>query len=157
MSLPPEKQDIKRLIALLGKMELVEYAIECAISGDIGPFHASGNSKRTFALHLREVACEFQAMAEEIDPLADDSGAEQLLKPGTADLLRLAQTALQERITRADVMSKDLSAAARAQLARETVRDREAVHRLKAILASVAEGKPTATREDVPAPMIRPC
>lgn len=155
MSQPPNKDEIRALIALLGKMELVEYAIECAITGETGPFHATGNSKRTFALKLREVAGEFEKLADDIDPLGDTSAA-QLLRPGAAESLRLAQDALEQRIRQADVMSKDLSAAARAQLARETVRDRDAVHRLKAMLASIGP-KPEATTDDIPPPTMRGC
>jgi hypothetical protein len=62
--------DMKAGIALLGKMELIEFALEAAIIGDAGPLTCSPTQRRNLALILADVAAEFCELADRIDPLA---------------------------------------------------------------------------------------
>lgn len=63
---------IKPGIDLLEKMSLIEYAIHCEITGDVGPFNASPNTRRSIALVLEDVADYFTDLAARIDPLATE-------------------------------------------------------------------------------------
>jgi hypothetical protein len=59
-------------IALLGRMEIIEFAIESHITGDASPLTSSPNQRRNMALILADVAASFMALAARIDPLATE-------------------------------------------------------------------------------------
>lgn len=56
-------------INLLERLALVEYAIQCEITGDPGPFTACPNQRRNIALVMIDLASTFQLLANRIDPL----------------------------------------------------------------------------------------
>lgn len=62
--------DLKAGIALLGKMEIIEFAVEAAIIGDNGPLTSSPTQRRNMALILADVASSYALLAARIDPLA---------------------------------------------------------------------------------------
>ena len=97
----------REMIDLLGKLSLIEYALECVVVGDIGPATATPSGRRTFAETLRATAGRLCEFAETIDPLADrvdDSGAviemDHLPLDGAGDIeaIETALDALRELI-----------------------------------------------------------
>jgi hypothetical protein len=61
---------MKAGIALLGKLDIIEFAVQAAITGDDGPLTSSPNQRRNMALLLADVASTFAIIATRIDPLA---------------------------------------------------------------------------------------
>lgn len=64
-------------IELLGKMDIIEFAVQAVIIGDASPLTSSANQRRNMSLLLADVAATFAIIATRIDPLAsseDDDG-----------------------------------------------------------------------------------
>jgi hypothetical protein len=61
--------DFKAGIALLEKMNLIEFAVQAAIIGDNGPLTSSPIQRRNMSLLLADVASTFAIIATRIDPL----------------------------------------------------------------------------------------
>jgi len=102
-----DREAQREIIDLLGKMSLIEYALECVIVGDIGPATATPSARRTFAETLRATAGRLCEFADTIDPLTDriaESGEvieiEHLPLDGEGDIeaVETALDALRERI-----------------------------------------------------------
>lgn len=72
--------DMKAGIALLGKMDIIEFAVQAAITGDNGPLTSSPNQRRSMALILADVASTFAVIATRIDPLAAPADDEAALR-----------------------------------------------------------------------------
>lgn len=67
-------------IALLEKMNLIEFAVEAAIIGDNGPLTSSPTQRRNMALVLADVAASFAILAARIDPLAEPAPEEKVIR-----------------------------------------------------------------------------
>lgn len=62
--------EFKEGIALLGRFDLLEYAISAALSGDQGgPLTSSPASRRNMALILNDTARTLDELARHVDPL----------------------------------------------------------------------------------------
>jgi hypothetical protein len=66
--------EFKDGIELLGRMDLIEFAVTAAISGDQGgPFTSSPTMRRHLALVCTDVARSLEELAHRIDPLRTDT------------------------------------------------------------------------------------
>lgn len=69
--------EMKPGIALLEKMNLIEFAVQAEIIGDASPLSSTPNQRRNMALVLADVASTLVTLATRIDPLVvplDDDG-----------------------------------------------------------------------------------
>jgi hypothetical protein len=69
----PSPIEFQAGVALLGKLDLIEFGLTSAISGDTGsPLVSSPATRREMACVMTAVAAALTALAVRIDPLAPD-------------------------------------------------------------------------------------
>ncbi len=72
--------DFKAGIALLEKMNLIEFAVQAEIIGEPGPLTSSPLQRRNMALLLADVASTFAVLATRIDPLENAPDADAVIR-----------------------------------------------------------------------------
>lgn len=75
--------DFRQGIDLLGRMSLIEFAIESSLSGDDGPLTSTPSSRGSMAIVLRDLARTFDEISNAIDPLSAE--ADVRWQPVTAE------------------------------------------------------------------------
>lgn len=70
-------------VALMGKLDFIEFALMAAASGDVGgPLTGSPTMRRNAANLLKDAAQSMAELAAKIDPLATETAAQDYAIPG---------------------------------------------------------------------------